>query len=212
MSSHNKTRHIGSPDAFVQPLQSVGPDLRSTPLPENWDRQRSHPPAGRRTPPLQDSAPKHSLPPDAPGWMQRARRMASALEAAIAAGEVPPLTEACIERAWAAWELGGASDRQIAKVAHLLSRAYGAIREQPSVDLETRVMECSRIVHAGLPPALQRTISYELTTHVVRGLVREPELWPAIVRGTGQLLSWDIPAKAHAAHAVRLALEARSQR
>ncbi len=212
MPNHRKTRHFGSVDDFVQPMESVGPDLRTTPLPANWDRQRSHPPAGRRTPSLHDSSPNQSLPPGAPGWMQRARRMASALEAAIAVGEVPPLTEACIERAWAAWELNGASDRQIAKVAHLLSRAYGAIHEQPAGDLELRVTECSRIVHAGLPPALQRTTSYELTTHVVRSLVHETELWPAIVRGTGQLMGWDVPAKAHAAHAVRLALEARSQR
>jgi hypothetical protein len=212
MSSHRKTSHWGSPEDVVQARETVGPDLRSTPLPANWDRKRSHPPAGRRTPSLHDSAPTQSLPPGAPGWMQRARRMASALEAAIAAGEIPPLTEACIERAWAAWELNGASDRQIAKIAHLLSRAYGAVHEQPGVDLETLVTECSRIVHAGLPPSLQRTISYELTTYVVRSLVHEPELWPAIVRGTGQLLGWDLPAKAHAAHAVRLALEARSQR
>ena len=186
--------------------------LAQSPLPADLDLGKSRPPAGRRMHRLDAADFGEELPDDAAGWMKRAQRMANALQAAIEAEAVTESVEACIERAWAAWELNGTSDRQIAKVAHLTTRAHAAMRESTRAELEETTNDCALVLHSGLPPTLQRRIPFELVLEVVRQLRRESDPWPAVVHATQRLLGWDTAGQAHAAQAVRIALEQRYRR
>jgi hypothetical protein len=216
MPSFRKTQPYTSPSpgGSLPPGAQGAPGdaLAQTPLPAELDPTRARPPAGRRTVQLAPGK-QATLPADAaPGWMQRARHMANALEGAIEAGQVPPSTEAAIERAWAAWELNGVSDRQVAKVAHLTARAHHAMHGASRTRLEKRIIDCALVLHRGLPAALRRRVPLELVVEVVRELHRERDPWPAIVQSTALLLGWVAASQAHAAQAVRIALEQRSSR
>jgi hypothetical protein len=216
MPSFRKTQPYASPSPAASlpsgAQDAPGDALAQTPLPVGLDPTRARPPAGRRT--VQLAVGKHAtaVADAAPGWMQRARHMANALQGAIEAGQVPASTEAAIERAWAAWELNGASDRQIAKIAHLAARAHHAMHEASRTRLEKRIIDCALVLHTGMPTALRRRVPFELVAEVVRELHRESDPWPAIVQGTARLLGWVGASQAHAAQAVRIALEQRSSR
>lgn len=137
--------------------------------------------------------------------MRRARRLALALEGAIEAGEIDESTEACIERAFAAYELGS-TDKQIATVAHLVQRAHEAIRDTRRSELESAYVDCAEVLLQGLPPHVQRQVSFDEVVDIVRELRREADHWAAIVGGTSRLLGWDEGARAHAVQAVRAAI------
>lgn len=165
-----------------------------------------------RTPSLGVSVPRaRPLPDDAAPWMKRARRMVMALEAAIQHGELDAKEEASIERAWAAWELGGVSDASIERVAHLVDRAYVAIHGSSRAPNEQAILGCANILYKGLPRIVRRGVDLERIVAVVRTLRNEPELWPAVVRGTAAILGWNDLALGHAAHAVRVAMKARKK-
>jgi len=147
-----------------------------------------------------------ALPQGAPGWMRRARRLANALEQAISAIEVDLSTETAIERAFAAFELGF-TDKEIARVAHLVETAHAAIRETPRSDLEGAYIDCARVLHRGLPRLVRRLADLDDAIEVVRSLRREPNATNAIVEGTARLLGWMELGREHAAHAVFAARE-----
>lgn len=196
------------PSAGMAALQAQG---KLTVPPRTAALSQTPAPRGKRTPPAKPSAPPElvirELPRGAPGWMKRARRMALALESAIAAGEASGTTEACIERAWAAWELDGSSDRQIAIVAHLVQRAHSAIRETNRAELQTAYADCAEVLWHGLPPHLQKRVPFETVLTLVRELRKEADGWAAVVKATALILGWHQTSISHAAHAVRVALE-----
>ncbi len=166
-----------------------------------------HPPRGRRTPagPLNSDV-GADLPKDAPGWMRRARRMALALESAIRAGHIGDATEACIERAWTAWELNGSSDAEIARVAHVVERAHQAIRNTARSELNEAVSDCAEVLWNALPPHVLRSASFDQVVDVVRGLQAEADPWAGVRSATSVLLGWVDASQAHAARAIHHAL------
>jgi len=133
--------------------------------------------------------------------MRRARKLSATLEAAIAKAEIDEPTRSAVERAFAAFELGF-SDREIARVAHLVETAHMGIRETPRRDLEGAYLDCARVLHRGLPRAVRRGAELQDVIDVVRMLRREPNLAAAIVEGTARLLGWMDTSRAYATQAV----------
>ena len=189
--------------------KSIGPKKSRTvpPPPGKAELSRTRPPRGRRTPATPREAPEYGppLPANAPGWMRRARRVLGAMQQALEAGEISESTEAAIERAFAAFELG-LSDKQISRVAHLVERAHSAIRETSRAELESAYHDCAEVLHQGLPVHVQKKMSFDTVVDVVRRLRREADAWKAVVDGTAELLGWSEAATAHGAHAIRVAL------
>jgi hypothetical protein len=155
----------------------------------------------RRTP--------QGLPADAPEWMRAARALADWLEERIERGSVTNPDQAAIARTWAAFCLGGATEPQILKVAHLVQRAHSAIRSTPRghSDLQAAYHAAAGVLHAALPTAVRDRMPLERAVHVVRKLRDEADPWAAIVEGTSELLGWKDHARTHAATVIRALLE-----
>lgn len=164
---------------------------------------------GRRTPAAALEAPPGlaELPADAPDWMLKSRMLSSALEGTIAQANPGPRLKACIERAWAAWELNGLTDKQIAKVSNLVMRAHRAIRETARSQLNRAIIDCAEILHAGLPSPLKRRTRFELVLDVVRAVRDEADADAAMIAGTMRLCGWSELMREAAAEAIRIALE-----
>lgn len=151
---------------------------------------------------------RESLPPMAPEWMRAARALADWLDERIARGAVDPGEQAAIARTWAAFALGGATDPQILRVAHLVHRAHVAVRELPRDDrLQIALRAAASVLHSGLPTRVRSRMPLERTVHVVRLLHDELDSWAAIVEGTAELLGWKDYARVHAASVIRAVLE-----
>jgi hypothetical protein len=226
MTELKKTLQQGTPGSAAQPgpsdslrgrvLMSPGAsdasppssDAYVPPPPGNDELNRTRPPPGHRTPSATRQAPNFGspMPENAPGWMLRARRMSLALEEAIRVGLPPPALEACIERAWAAWELDGSADKQIARIARLVEKAHIAIRETPAQKLETAYNECAQVLWAGLPRHVKAKQEFAQVHLIVRDLRSEADAWAAVVDATSRILGWANAARAHAAHSVRVAI------
>jgi hypothetical protein len=132
--------------------------------------------------------------------------MSLALEEAIRGGQPPPALEACIERAWAAWELDGSADKQIARIARLVDKAHTAIRETPAARLESAYNECAQVLWAGLPRHVKTKQEFATVLLILRELRSEADPWAAVVDATSKILGWSQAARAHAAHAVRVSI------
>lgn len=152
------------------------------------------------------AAPIIDLPPGAPGWMLRARRLSLALEDAIRAGAAAASMEAGVERAWAAWELDGYTDKQIARVAELVEKAHAAIRETPPARLEQAYHDIAQVIAAGLPRGVKRRVHFADLLRLVQALRSQADPWVAVVDATASILGWSTNALAHGAHAIRVAL------
>ncbi|MCC6216802.1 MAG: hypothetical protein IT376_18230 [Polyangiaceae bacterium] len=150
---------------------------------------------------------RRTLPPGAPEWMQAARALARELDALVARGRATAIEQAAVSRAWTAWALAGASTRQVLRVAHVVSRAHGAIRDTTRPELESVVNDCAQVLLAGLPSSIKRNLPYERVVAVVRELRSEADRWVAVVDATSELLGWKAWARVHAATAVKLAIE-----
>lgn len=151
---------------------------------------------------------RETYPPAAPDWIRAAQAMIAWLSERVQHGSVSPIDEAAIARTWAAFALGGSTTPQIRKVAHVVSRAHTAIRETPRQEreLQAAVLDCARVMHAGLPTAIRARMPLERAVQVVRALRAEPDPWAAVVAGTSELLGWTDYGRAHAAAAIRAVL------
>lgn len=147
--------------------------------------------------------------PEAPEWNRAASALAEWLQARIAQGTAEPVEQAAIARAWAAFCLGGATEPQILRVAHIVQRAHTAIRETPRGhhDLQAAFHAAAGVLHAGLPTAIKQRMPMDRVVYVVRMLRDEADAWTAIVQGTTELLGWTDYAHVHAATAIRAVLE-----
>ncbi len=154
------------------------------------------------------SGPRSALPSGAPDWMRAARALSDVLEAHIARGNVDPISLAAIERAWAAWTLGGVTPQQVLRVAHLVRRAHTAIRETNRQELDLAFRDCAGVLYGGLPTALKEGLPFERVLLVVRNLREEADGWAAVVEGTSELLGWKDYARMCAASIVRIVIEA----
>ncbi|MBM4364558.1 MAG: hypothetical protein FJ104_17905, partial [Deltaproteobacteria bacterium] len=111
-----------------------------------------------------------------------------------------------IERAWAAWELDGTTDRDIARLARLLDKAHRAIRDAPAATLDAAYNDVAQVLWAGLPRAVKARRELPDALQVVRGLRGDADAWAAVVEAVARLLGWDTTGRAHAAQAVRVAV------
>jgi hypothetical protein len=149
--------------------------------------------------------------PDAesPEWLRAASSLAAWLEERIERGEVDVVDQATIARAWAAFCLGGATEPQILRVAHMVQRAHAAIRESPRghQDLQAAFHAAAGVLHSALPGPIRERMPLERVVYVVRRLREEADGWTAIVQGTTELLGWTDYARVHAATAIRTVLE-----
>ena len=152
---------------------------------------------------------RESLPPQAPEWMRAARALADWLEARIAEGKAEPVQQAAIARTWAAFSLAGVTEPQVLRVAHVVDRAYQAIRESPRspAELQAAIAACSSVLHQTLPRGVRARMPLERATQVVRKLKDEADAWAAIVEGTSELLGWKDYARVHAASVIRALIE-----
>jgi hypothetical protein len=137
--------------------------------------------------------------------------MTLALEEAVRKGQASVSLEACIERAYAAWELDGAGDKRIARVARLVEQAHTAIRATAPSELERAYGECAQVMWAGLPRSVKSRQDTSAIAQVVRSLRIEADSWAAVVEGTAKILGWCDAARAHSAQAVRVAILAERQ-
>lgn len=146
---------------------------------------------------------------DGPEWLRAAEALSAWLDDRIEAGTVEPVEQAAIARAWAAFCLGGVTEPQILRVAHIVQRAHAAIRESPRghEDLQAAFHAAAGVLHAGLPSAIKLRMPFERVVYVVRRLREEADPWTAIVQGTTELLGWTDYARVHAATAIRAVLE-----
>ncbi len=146
---------------------------------------------------------------DAPEWLRAATSLAEWLDERIEKGSVEPHEQAAIARTWAAFCLGGATEPQILRVAHIVQRAHTAIRESPRghQDLQAAFHAAAGVLHSGLPTVFKQRMPLERVVYVVRRLREEADSWTAIVQGTTELLGWTDYARVHAATAIRAVLE-----
>jgi hypothetical protein len=133
--------------------------------------------------------------------------MSIALEALIASGSVALAAEAAVERAWSAWELDGMPDKYVARVATLVDRARTAIRDTAENELERAYNDCAQVLWASLPREIRVRQDQADVLLVMRGLRDEADPWAAIIEATARILGWTNAARAHAAHALRMALD-----
>lgn len=150
---------------------------------------------------------RDSLPVDAPDWMRGARTASRALEDIVQRGQASPLEQAAIARLLASWSLGGLSEDQVLRVAHLVSRAHRAIRETPRQESVAAIRDCAGVVHVGLPSALRERVPIERVQWVVQALRHTDDPWVAVVEGTSELVGWKDLARWHAAALLRCLLE-----
>jgi hypothetical protein len=137
--------------------------------------------------------------------------MSRALEDALNASTPDSATIANIERAWAAWELGGTSGTVVRRVAHLIDRAYVAMHESSGKQPEEALQGAARILYNGLPRAVRDQTDFAKIVGLVKRLENEPELWPAVVKATAEILGWNRDALNFAGHAIRVALASESE-
>jgi hypothetical protein len=147
--------------------------------------------------------------PEEPEWRRAATALADWLHARLEQGSIEPVEQAAIARAWAAFCLGGVTEPQILRVAHIVQRAHSAIRESPRGhnDLQAAFQAAAGVLHAGLPTAIKQRMPLDRVVYVVRKLREEADAWTAIVQGTTELLGWTDYARVHAATAIRAVLE-----
>ena len=154
---------------------------------------------------------QESVPPPAPDWMRAAQALVNELSALLEAPEaISADQEGRIARVWAAWSMGGVSEAQLLRVAHLVMRAHNALREMKARDaeeLQAALVAAARVLQAGLPSALRECVPFERTLLVVRQLHATSDLWAAVVEGSAELLGWTHYAKIHAAAVIRSAVE-----
>lgn len=154
---------------------------------------------------------QESVPPPAPDWMRAAQTLVNQLNGLLQAPEaISPEQEAAIARTWAAWSMGGVSEAQLLRVAHLVMRAHSAlaqVRPRDADELNAAHVAAARVLQAGLPSALRACVPFERTLLVVRQLHATSDLWAAVVEGSAELLGWTHYAKIHAAAVIRAAVE-----
>lgn len=156
-------------------------------------------------------APAKEAPEGVAAWKTRARTLARAIDRALASPHEDPARVAAIVRACAAFDLGDSDIEAVQPVAHLVGRAFEALHEPPVSPTPSALRACSHVLYNGLPRRIREQTTFVKVEKVVAGLAGEKEAFPATVRGTAQILGWDVEALNHAAHAVRLALATKAE-
>lgn len=109
--------------------------------------------SGAATQPVQGA----ELHPQAPEWMRMGRLLALQIEDAIAQNQGDASTRAAILRAWAAWQLGGFTRRQLKDVSSNLMRAYKMAMQASSEHRDAVLNDCAGVVYSTLPTFLRKS-------------------------------------------------------
>ncbi len=109
--------------------------------------------SGAATQPVQGA----ELHPQAPEWMRMGRLLALQIEDAIAQNLDDPSTRAAILRAWAAWQLGGYTRRQLKDVSSNLMRAHRMASQATSEHRDAVLNDCAGVVYSTLPTFLRKS-------------------------------------------------------
>jgi hypothetical protein len=197
-----------SPPFFQNPKHAITPFRPDTADLETLEGRDNLP----ETTPKAERDARHfreSQPPVSPDWQRAARALIAWLNERLERGHLEAFEEVTLARTWAAFSLAGATEPQVLKVAHLVSRAYHAIREsrRASHELQAAVLDCARVLHSGLPVAIRARMPLERAVIVVRKLRTEADPWAAVVDGATALLGWDDYARMHAASLLRTVIE-----
>jgi len=128
------------------------------------------------------------------------------LEEAIQAGANDPSLVASVETAYAAWELTRTKPALVARIAHLVSRAFDAIRSSPRPLDEQALRGCAHILFTGLPMSARDSVTLPKILAIVHALARETDSWTAIVKATSEILGWTGVGLTHAGHIIRVAM------
>ena len=162
------------------------------------ERTRAQPPSARR-----------GCRPTLPSGCARPERFPIGSKSASNGGTLTNADQAAVARTWAAFCLGGSTESQILKVAHVVQRAHTAIRSTPrgQHDLQAAYHAAAGVLHAALPTSVRDRMPLERAVHVVRKLRDEADPWAAIVEGTSELLGWKDHGRTHAATVIRALLE-----
>jgi hypothetical protein len=154
---------------------------------------------------------RNTLPPPsvAPEWMRAAQALATELTQLQARGTITPSEYAAIARTWAAWTLAGIPERQVLRVAHLVSRAHAAVRSstQTGPEQHSALRAAAGVLHSRLPKTLQERMPIQRVVFVVYQLLETADPWAAVVEGTAELLGWKDYARSHAAAIIRRVME-----
>jgi len=140
--------------------------------------------------------------------MRRGQRLALAIAHAIEQGDADDTTRAAIERAFSAFELGF-TDKDIARVAHVVERAYDVIRETRRSELDGAYVDAASVLRRTVPAGVRRGTAFDVFVEVVRALAGEANSELAITGAVGRLLGWPDAASSHAREAVRIARASR---
>ena len=172
------------------------------------DAPRSRAPRSLRTPALGGgaSAGRGPAADESAEWIKQARRLIASLEESIAQHSSDPRRVAAVERAAAAYDLGGVSEATVSRVAHLVDRVYVAMQEAPRPHSDKSLQGCAHILYNGLPRSVRGATNFAAVLELVRRLEEEPQLWPAVVKGTSELLGWSGLAANVAGRAIRVAM------
>ena len=106
--------------------------------------------------------------------------------------------------------MGGVSEAQLLRVAHLVMRAHGALHALPptgAAELHASHVAAARVLHAGLPSALRESMPFERTLLAIRHIHNTSDPWAAVVESAAELLGWTDYARIHAAAVLRSAIE-----
>lgn len=148
-------------------------------------------------------------PQNQPEWAVRARQLAESLEwVAAQAAAPPPHVLAGLDRAWEAWNAGGFTAKDIARVARLIERAHLAIRATPPQEVQSAYVLCAEVMHRGLPRKVRARCSVSSLVLVVQGLHRESIASVARRQGTMRVLGWQDTAERWSDRIIGLSLDA----
>ena len=147
------------------------------------------------------------LPESQEPWLDHGRHLLGALQKALSQRDASPRMKASIERAWAAWQLNGWTDREIVRVAHLLRRAHEALRDSPRKIMDQALSDCANVLYAGLPSVVRRRVVLDDVRELMRELRDVANARSAVEQGTMRLLGWNELMRSMAQDAIATAFE-----
>ena len=148
-------------------------------------------------------------PRNQPEWAVRARQLADSLEWVAAQGATPPPhVLAGLDRAWEAWNAGGWTAKDIARVARLIERAHTAIRATPPSELQSAYVLCAEVIHRGLPRGVRARCSISSLVLIVQNIYHETIASVARRQATMRVLGWQDSAERWSERIIVLSLDA----
>jgi hypothetical protein len=206
----NRTPRTPQPARPAPARQSPTPGRRTPPLAATPSPHRRSRPPPRKTPqmsPTESIEPISLMPESQEAWIDHGRSLLAALQKALSQRDATPRMKASIERAWAAWQLNGWTDREIARVAHLVRRAHEAIRDSPRKVMDQALADCANVLYAGLPTAVRRRVVLDDVRDLMRQLRDVAGARNAVEEGTMRLLGWSELMRDMAQNAIQTAFE-----